>query len=192
MRQVPRVVRALAVAVLAAPALTYVAPRHGGMPLRRTRGAARAAKPQPEFSLPADERAELLGVAAASFGVGAILGWLRSRKQEAASLAAAVALAPAAAQAIVDYDAINYLGGSDKVDLNNANLQAYRQFPGMYPTAAGAIATHGPYKDIADIYNIPNLDQGVKSIMKQYEGNFVLMPPNQAYAIDRVNNGMYR
>merc|ERR1712079_389198 len=106
--------------------------------------------------------------------------------------AAAVALTPVAATAIVDYDAIKYLGGSDKVDLNNANVQAYRQFPGMYPTAAGAIATHGPYSKVTDIYDIPGLEDKVKDIMRQYEGNFVCLPPNQAYVIDRVNNGMYR
>merc|ERR1719209_545711 len=85
--------------------------------------------------------------------------------------AAALALAPAAAPAIVDYDAIKFLGGSDKVDLNNANVQAYRQFPGMYPTAAGQIATHGPYKQVSDIYNIPGLDEKLKAIMKKYEPN---------------------
>merc|ERR1712178_433077 len=107
-------------------------------------------------------------------------------------MGAAVVLAPGVASAIVDYDNIQYLGGSDKVDINNANVQAYRQFPGMYPTAAGAIASHGPYKQVSDIYNIPGLDEKVKVIMKKYEGNFVVLPVNEAYFIDRINNGMYR
>merc|ERR1712150_433125 len=99
--------------------------------------------------------------------------------QAASGVAAgALLVVPASATAIVDYDAIKYLGGSDKVDLNNANVQAYRQFPGMYPTAAGQIATHGPYKSVADIYDIPGLDERVKAIMKKYEGNFVALPPN--------------
>merc|ERR1712003_152342 len=112
-------------------------------------------------------------------------GWLSSRRQQVASVAgaAALVLAPAAAPAIVDYDAIKFLGGSDKVDLNNANVQAYRQFPGMYPTAAGAIATHGPYTKVADIYGIPGLEERVKDIMKKYEGQFVCLPPNQAYVL---------
>merc|ERR1712060_602966 len=83
--------------------------------------------------------------------------------------------------AIVDYDAVKYLGGTDKVDLNNANVQAYRQFPGMYPTAAGFIATHGPYKQVTDLYEIPNLPENVKAIMKKYESNFVVLPANEAY-----------
>eukprot|EP00418_Pyrodinium_bahamense_P076899 CAMPEP_0179066820 /NCGR_PEP_ID=MMETSP0796-20121207/29171_1 /TAXON_ID=73915 /ORGANISM="Pyrodinium bahamense, Strain pbaha01" /LENGTH=64 /DNA_ID=CAMNT_0020763831 /DNA_START=24 /DNA_END=215 /DNA_ORIENTATION=- len=61
----------------------------------------------------------------------------------------------------------------------------------MYPTAAGAIATHGPYKSVSEIYDIPGLDDKVKAIMKKYEGSLVAMPPNYAYVIDRVNNGMY-
>merc|ERR1712190_248490 len=122
------------------------------------------------------------------------MGWLSSRRQQVASVAsaAALALAPAAAPAIVDYDAVKYLGGTDKVDLNNANVQAYRQFPGMYPTAAGQIATHGPYKKVSDIYDIPGLDDKIKAIMKKYESQFVVLPTNEAYFIDRVNNGMYR
>merc|ERR1719330_2299846 len=104
----------------------------------------------------------------------------------------AASVSPMAANVIVDYDAIKYLGGTDKVDINNANVQAFRQFPGMFPTAAGAIATHGPYKSVSDIYEIPGLDDRVKAIMKKYESNFVALPPNQAYFIDRINNGMYR
>merc|ERR1712187_337582 len=98
------------------------------------------------------------------------------------------ALAPAAAPAIVDYDAVKYLGGTDKVDLNNANVQAYRQFPGMYPTAAGFIATHGPYKTVSDIYNIQGMPDGVKDIIKKYEKNLIVLPYNEAYGIDRINN----
>merc|ERR1712060_219956 len=117
-----------------------------------------------------------------------------SRRQQVASTAgaAAVALSPVAANAIVDYDAIKYLGGSDKVDINNANVQAYRQFPGMYPTAAGAIATHGPYKDVSEIYDIPNLAPALKEIIKKYEKNLVCLPAGPAYFLDRINNGMYR
>merc|ERR1712012_1505335 len=152
--------------------------------------------PEPtELALDAQQSGSgCFNAAALTFGAGVLLGWLNTRRQQAASAvaAAAVALTPVAATAIVDYDAIKYLGGSDKVDVNNANVQAFRQFPGMYPTAAGQIATHGPYKTVADIYDIPGLDERVKDIMKKYEGNFVCLPPNQAYVLDRVNNGMYR
>merc|ERR1719367_1145227 len=139
-----------------------------------------------------EEQTSLVSAAVMSFGIGALLGWFRKHEQTAASGVAAVALAPASANAIVDYDAIKYLGGSDKVDVNNANVQAYRQFRGMYPTAAGFIATHGPYSKVGDIYDIPGLDDKVKEIFKKYEANLVCLPPNQAYVLDRVNNGSYR
>eukprot|EP00443_Scrippsiella_acuminata_P088434 CAMPEP_0115410628 /NCGR_PEP_ID=MMETSP0271-20121206/20617_1 /TAXON_ID=71861 /ORGANISM="Scrippsiella trochoidea, Strain CCMP3099" /LENGTH=161 /DNA_ID=CAMNT_0002834811 /DNA_START=93 /DNA_END=575 /DNA_ORIENTATION=+ len=107
------------------------------------------------------QEASVFGWAAASLGVGAVLGWLNARRQQVASAAgaAALAVAPAASLAIVDYDAVKYLGGTDKVDLNNANVQAYRQFPGMYPTAAGWIATHGPYKQVSDLYEIKGVPE---------------------------------
>merc|ERR1712150_395495 len=111
--------------------------------------------------------------------------------QAASGVAAgALLLAPASANAIVDYDAIKYLGGADKVDINNANVQAFRQFPGMYPTAAGQIATHGPYKSVSEIFEIPGLDDKVKAVMKKYEGNLVALPANPSYFLDRINNGM--
>merc|ERR1712217_144870 len=106
--------------------------------------------------------------------------------------AAALAMAPAAAPAMVEYQGIQYLGGSDKVDINNANVQAYRQFPGMYPTAAGAIASNGPYKNVSEVYDIPGLDEKVKAIIKKYEGNLIALPASPAYFIDRINNAAYR
>lgn len=52
---------------------------------------------------------------------------------------------------------VGYLGGSDKIDVNNANVRVYARFPGMYPSAAGKIVSHGPYKSVGDLYNIPGL-----------------------------------
>jgi len=130
----------------------------------------------------------------AGFSLGALLGWLSCRRQQVASATAAavLSLSPVASTAMVDYEGVQYLGGSDKVDINNANVQAYRQFPGMYPTAAGQICSHGPYKSVADIYTIPGLKEELKTIMKKYEGNLVVLPANPAYFIDRINNGLYR
>jgi len=180
----------LAAALFAAPAAAYVVP---GAPAQRA-SIEVASGVAPEFEQVEETSTGVFGAAAVSVGIGAVLGFLNQRRQQVASAAgaAAVLVAPMAAPAIVDYDGIKYLGGSDKVDLNNANVQAYRQFPGMYPTAAGQIATHGPYKQVSDIYNIPNLDEKVKAIMKKYESNFVVLPANEAYFIDRINNGMYR
>eukprot|EP00444_Apocalathium_aciculiferum_P025388 CAMPEP_0183432858 /NCGR_PEP_ID=MMETSP0370-20130417/59954_1 /TAXON_ID=268820 /ORGANISM="Peridinium aciculiferum, Strain PAER-2" /LENGTH=186 /DNA_ID=CAMNT_0025618999 /DNA_START=72 /DNA_END=629 /DNA_ORIENTATION=+ len=177
-------------ALLVAPAAAYVVPGASSAPQLQQRSSA-----SPRFSAVEvfEEMPEVapevsgFGLAAASVAVGAMLGWLSARRQQVASVAgaAALAMAPAAGLAIVDYDAVKYLGGSDKVDINNANVQAYRQFPGMYPTAAGAIGSHGPYKSVKDIYDIPGLTEQVKGIMKKYEGQFVCLPVNEAYFIDR-------
>ena len=188
---------AIAAALLGAPAAAYVVPGSAGAQVERAAMDVASVAPMdaPEFEVEVEESSSgLFGAAAMSVGIGAVLGFLNQRRQQVASAAgaAAVVLSPMAAPAIVDYDGIKYLGGSDKVDLNNANVQAYRQFPGMYPTAAGQIATHGPYKQVSDIYNIPGLDEKVKAIMKKYESNFVVLPANEAYFIDRINNGMYR
>uniref|UniRef100_A0A7S2IVS7 Photosystem II 12 kDa extrinsic protein n=1 Tax=Alexandrium andersonii TaxID=327968 RepID=A0A7S2IVS7_9DINO len=188
-----KLMRASLLACLAAPAAAYVAAPHREAQAPR---AVAASAPQKIWTVEPEAEAPTgpFGVVAASVAAGAVLGWLSSRRQQVASAtaAAAVALAPAAAPAIVDYDGIKYLGGTDKVDINNANVQAYRQFPGFFPTAAGAIATHGPYKSVKDIYDIPNLDPRVVDIFKKYEGNLVCLPPSPAYFIDRINNFMYR
>eukprot|EP00413_Alexandrium_margalefii_P041905 CAMPEP_0204581816 /NCGR_PEP_ID=MMETSP0661-20131031/44861_1 /ASSEMBLY_ACC=CAM_ASM_000606 /TAXON_ID=109239 /ORGANISM="Alexandrium margalefi, Strain AMGDE01CS-322" /LENGTH=195 /DNA_ID=CAMNT_0051591041 /DNA_START=69 /DNA_END=656 /DNA_ORIENTATION=+ len=185
-------------AVLAVPAAAYVAPASGNRHSVPATGAWAQAQALGSAAAPEAEAeaasAGPLGVAAASVAVGAVLGWLSARRQQVASAAAAtaVALAPAAAPAMVNYEGIKYLGGSDKVDINNANVQAYRQFPGMYPSAAGAIATHGPYKSVSEVYDIPNLDERVKAVIKKYEENLVCLPPSPAYFLDRINNFMYR
>ena len=78
------------------------------------------------------------------------------------------------------------------VDLNNANVRAYLRMPGMYPSAAGKIVTHGPYKSVGDVYNIPGLTQAEKDVIKKYENRFTVKDPAAEYVIDRINNGLYR
>ena len=183
----------LAAALLAIPTSAYVAPRAGAAsPQSVQLPASQVQLEQLDLEEPSQSEG-VFSILTAGFGVGAVLGWLNSRKQQIASVAAAsaVAMAPAA-NAMVDYDNIQYLGGSDKVDINNANIQAYRQFPGMFPTIAGMIGTHGPYKQVSDIYNIPGMEDKLKNIVKKYEGNLVCLPANPAYFIDRINNGNYR
>ena len=98
----------------------------------------------------------------------------------------------APAQAIVDYENVGYLGGSDKIDLNNANIRAYLKLPGMYPTAAGIVVGNGPYKTVSEIFNIPGLTAKQKEVLKKYESKFVVFPEEAAYVIDKFNNGLYR
>ena len=109
-----------------------------------------------------------------------------------AAAAFGAAAIPAAANARVDYDGVGYLGGGSNVDVNNANVRAYIRLPGMYPSAAGKIVSHGPYKSVGDLYSIPGLSSAEKDVIKKYESRFVTKDPAPEYVIDRINNGLYR
>jgi len=100
--------------------------------------------------------------------------------------------APLAANAIRDYENVGLLGGSDIVDINNANVRVYLKMPGLYPTVAGKIVSHGPYSSVGDVYNIPGLSGKEKELLKKYESRFTAQKPAADYVIDRINNGLYR
>mmetsp|Transcript_126898 Transcript_126898/g.367281 ORF Transcript_126898/g.367281 Transcript_126898/m.367281 type:complete len:149 (+) Transcript_126898:56-502(+) len=110
---------------------------------------------------------------------------------QAAALAGAAAFA-APANAIRDYESVGYLGGSNVVDVNNANVRVYLKMPGLYPTVAGKIVSNGPYKSVGDLYNIPGLSGAEKDLIKKYESRFTALPPQADYVIDNINNGLYR
>ena len=168
------------------------------------------------------------------------------RREFLAGLGAAAGLAVAApAGAIVDYAGLPYIGGSEKIDINNANVRVYIKLPGMYPGAAGKvrarrralpcapvrlhasaptqtglparlravhdthtetrpsalrlcavsarqICTNGPYKSVSDLYNIKGMSEKEKNVIKKYESRLLVGPPEPAYVIDRINNGLYR
>ena len=105
---------------------------------------------------------------------------------------AALATGVAPANAIRDYENLGYLGGGQIVDVNNANVRVYLKMPGMYPGAAGKIVSHGPYSSVKDLYAIPNITEGEKTIIKKYEARFVALKPSADFVIDRINNGLYR
>lgn len=109
-----------------------------------------------------------------------------------AAAAAAAFAAPMAANAVRDYDNIGYLGGSEVVDINNANVRVYLKMPGMYPSVAGKIASNGPYNSVSDVYNIPGLSGKEKDTIKKYESRLTALKPSADFVIDRVNNGLYR
>merc|ERR1719230_1766006 len=110
----------------------------------------------------------------------------------AAAIGASMFLGGNMAKAEIDYEGIKYLGGGDKVDLNNANIRAYLKFPGMYPSIAGKVVTSGPFKSVGDVYNIPSLTGPEKDILKKYESRFLTLDVKPEYDIDKINNGLYR
>eukprot|EP01031_Cornospumella_fuschlensis_P039289 gene39289-47819_t len=96
------------------------------------------------------------------------------------------------ARAEIDYDGIKYLGGGDKIDLNNANIRAYTKLPGVYPNLAAKLVNNGPFKSVADIYNIQGLTSAEKEALKKYESKFVALEEKPEYVLDKINNGLYR
>mmetsp|Transcript_5998 Transcript_5998/g.12704 ORF Transcript_5998/g.12704 Transcript_5998/m.12704 type:complete len:147 (+) Transcript_5998:98-538(+) len=116
-----------------------------------------------------------------------------SRREVLAGTAAAfAALVATPALAEIEYANVGFLGGSDQIDVNNANVRVYQKLPGMYPNIAGMICKGGPYDSVADLYKIEGLTDKQKEVLKKYEGNLVALPPRPEYMIDRINNGLYR
>ncbi|EKX52337.1 hypothetical protein GUITHDRAFT_65512 [Guillardia theta CCMP2712] len=103
-----------------------------------------------------------------------------------------VAAAPVLANAEIDYANVPFLGGSDKIDINNANVRVYTKLPGMYPTIAGIICKYGPYQTVEDLYKVPSLSAEQKQIIKKYEKNLLALDPAPEYIEDKFNNGLYR
>lgn len=118
-----------------------------------------------------------------------------SRRAALSAIATAVTasiVAPLVSQAEVEYAGIGYLGGSDKIDINNANVRAYTKLPGFYPTLAGMIATNGPYKSPDELLKLPGLTEAMKASLEKYKDNLIALDPVPEYVIDKLNNGLYR
>ena len=79
------------------------------------------------------------------------------------------------------------------VDLNNASVRRFQQFPGMYPTLAGKIVVGGPYESIDDVLNL-DLTQRQQELFEKYKDNFTVTDPELALNVgfDRINDGQYR
>ena len=64
----------------------------------------------------------------------------------------------------------------DKLDINNAAVADYMEFPGMYPKIGGKIANNGPYKSVKDIYNIKGLSKSEIAQIKKFESKLTATP----------------
>lgn len=61
-----------------------------------------------------------------------------------------------------------------KIDLNNANIVAFRDCRGFYPTLATMIVTNGPYQKVEDVLNIPGLSDRQKALLQSQLKNFTV------------------
>lgn len=120
-------------------------------------------------------------------------GTVTRRALLASTLAAmAASLLPSSAKADREYANVGFLGGSDKVDVNNANVRAYVQFKGFYPGLAGIIVSNGPYKSVDEIGDLPGLSPAQKKTLDAFKGQLVALPPSPQYELDKINNGLYK
>jgi photosystem II PsbU protein len=80
-----------------------------------------------------------------------------------------------------------------KVDLNNASVRRFQQYPGMYPTLAGKIVLGGPYDSVDDVLSL-DLTERQRELFNKYKANFTVTPPAIALneGFDRINDGVYR
>tara|TARA_B100001758_G_C18112812_1_gene454546 strand:+ start:109 stop:492 length:384 start_codon:yes stop_codon:yes gene_type:complete len=80
-----------------------------------------------------------------------------------------------------------------KVDLNNASVRRFQQYPGMYPTLAGKIVVGGPYNEVDDVLDL-DLTERQKELFQKYKENFTVTDPEIALneGFDRINDGQYR
>ena len=86
--------------------------------------------------------------------------------------------------AISDYEIVaaqQATGG--RLDVNSALVTDYKRLRGMYPHAAGQIASHEPYRyaSIAELNAIPTATAKDKALFKKYRDELVALPPGRMF-----------
>jgi photosystem II PsbU protein len=61
-----------------------------------------------------------------------------------------------------------------KIDLNNANIVAFQDCRGFYPTLAMLIVKNAPYQKVEDVLNIPGLSDRQKALLRSQLKNFTV------------------
>lgn len=81
----------------------------------------------------------------------------------------------------------------NKIDLNNTNIQAFRDLRGFYPTLARKIIENSPYEKVKDVLELPDLSERQKERLQENLDQFVVTEPEGAFVEgdDRINNGVY-
>jgi hypothetical protein len=69
------------------------------------------------------------------------------------------------------------VGGSDIVDVNNANIRVYTRFPGMYPTIARKIVKGIPYASIDEMLQKQAFTTEELQILDKYLKNLAALEP---------------
>ena len=80
-----------------------------------------------------------------------------------------------------------------KIDLNNTNIRAFAEYPGLYPTLARILVKNAPYDNVEDVLDIPGLSERQINTLQANLGNFAVTDVEDALVegSDRYNNGIY-
>jgi photosystem II PsbU protein len=81
-----------------------------------------------------------------------------------------------------------------KIDLNNSNIDTFKQYPGLYPTLARAIIQNAPYENVEDVLDIAGLSDRQKDALQSNLENFTVTEVEKALVEgeDRYNPGIYK
>ncbi len=85
-----------------------------------------------------------------------------------------------------------YTQDLSKIDLNNSNINTFRQVRGMYPTLGRIIIDNAPYESLDDVLNIAGLSDSQKELIKANANQFTLKKPDESMGRERINNANYR
>lgn len=64
-----------------------------------------------------------------------------------------------------------------KIDLNNANMVAFTDCPGLYPTLARLIVQNSPYQKVEDVLQLPGLSDRQKQLLTANLDHFTVSAP---------------
>lgn len=81
-----------------------------------------------------------------------------------------------------------------KIDLNNTNVRAFMDYPGLYPTLARKILENAPFDSVNDVLKMPGLTERQVDVLQANLDNFTVSAPEDVFVEggDRFNNGIYR
>jgi photosystem II PsbU protein len=81
-----------------------------------------------------------------------------------------------------------------KIDLNNSNIDTFKQYPGLYPTLARAIIRNAPYENVEDVLDIAGLSDRQKDTLQANLEHFTVTEVEKALVEgeDRYNPGIYK
>jgi photosystem II PsbU protein len=85
-----------------------------------------------------------------------------------------------------------YTQDLSKIDLNNSNINNFRQVRGMYPTLGRIIIENSPYQSLDDVLAIPGLTESQKELIAANADKFTLKKPDESMGRERINNANYR